>query len=54
MVGVESLAGNDAPSVDEFIVRHVGHVRKAGNVVFLLVVRLQFAEDLNGDLEIIR
>ena len=54
MVGVERLAGNDAPAVHELVVGDVGHVRMAGDVVLLLVVRLQFAEQLHGGLELIR
>ena len=40
MVGVEGLAGNDAPAVHKLVVGDVGHVRMTGDVVLFLVVRL--------------
>ena len=54
MVGVERLAGNDAPAVHELVVGNVGHVGVTGNVVLFLVVRLQLAEQLHRVLELFR
>ena len=54
VVGVECLARDDAPAVHELVVGDVRHVGMAGNVVLLLVVRLQLAEQLHGVLEVFR
>ena len=52
VIGVEGLARDHAPVAEEFLVRHVIHLGKARDVMVLLVMRLQFAPELNGALEI--
>ena len=52
VIGVKRLAGDHPPIPEEFLVRHVIHLRVTGDVVILLVVRLQLAPDLHGGDEI--
>ena len=54
MVGVEGLARDHPPRAEKFLVGDVVHLRKAGDVQLLLVVRLELAEHLHRLLEIRR
>src|SRR5260370_37054047 len=54
MVGVEGLAGDDAPAVLDLVVGHVIDAGVAGHVALPLVVELNLAEDLRGGLELVR
>ena len=49
---MKRLAGDHPPIPEEFLVRDVIHLRETGDVVVLLVVRLQLAPDLHGAHEI--
>jgi hypothetical protein len=53
VVGVERLARDDASPVHELVVGDIGDVRVPRDVVLLLVVRLQIAEQLHGGDELV-
>ena len=54
MIGVEGLARDDALAVHDLVVGDGVDVGVAGDVVLLLVVRLQLAEHLSGGFELVR
>ena len=44
VIGVEGLAGNDPPAVDDFLVGYAFHIGMTGYVTFLFIMWLKFAE----------
>src|SRR5271156_3520917 len=53
VVGVDRLTRNDPLAVHDLVVGYVVDIRMAGDVVFLLVVLLQFAKHLGCRLELL-
>jgi hypothetical protein len=54
IVGVERLTRNNALAVHHLVIRDVEDVRMAGDVALLPLGRVKFAEDLRGNLELLR
>src|SRR5262249_44670118 len=53
VVGVERLAGNDAPAVLDLVVGNVVHAGMTRHVALLLVVQLNLAEEPRSGLELV-
>ena len=54
MIGVEGLTRDDALAVHDLVVGDGVDVGVAGDVVLLLIVRLQLVEHLSGGFELVR
>ena len=54
VVGVECLAGDDAPAVLDLVVGYVVHAGMTRHVALLLVVRLNLTEELGRGRELVR